>query len=115
MYCSKCGRWMSDGSSFCPSCGASQGSTVQSAPPSINVVVNQEPTNALGYTPKKKWPAFWLCLFFGLVGAHRFYVGKWFTGILWALSAGGFIVGWVTDLHKILFNKFRDAHGMPLV
>lgn len=115
MYCSKCGRWMSDGSSFCPNCGASQGSTAQSAPPSINVVVNQEPFNALGYVPKRKWTAFWLCLFLGFFGVHRFYVGKWPSGILWLMTAGIGGLGWIIDLFKILFNGFRDSHGMPLV
>ncbi|MEA1995572.1 MAG: TM2 domain-containing protein [Campylobacterota bacterium] len=33
-------------------------------------------------TEKRILPAFLLCFFFGVFGAHRFYVGKVGTGIL---------------------------------
>ncbi len=40
----------------------------------------------------------WLLLtFLGLFGAHRFYLGKWFTGILYFFSGGLFLVGILYD------------------
>ena len=34
----------------------------------------------------------------GVFGAHRFYLGKWITGLLWLCSAGLLGVGWLYDL-----------------
>jgi len=38
-----------------------------------------------------------LLAFLGAFGVHRFYMGKFFTGLLWALTGGFFLVGWVYD------------------
>jgi TM2 domain-containing membrane protein YozV len=40
----------------------------------------------------------WILLtFLGVFGLHRFYMGKWITGILYLLSGGLFLVGIVYD------------------
>lgn len=40
----------------------------------------------------------WLFLtFFGVFGIHRMYLGKWISGIVWALTGGLFLIGWVYD------------------
>jgi TM2 domain-containing membrane protein YozV len=38
---------------------------------------------------------------FGFFGAHRFYYGKRFTGTLWFLTLGLFLIGWIIDLFLI--------------
>ena len=35
--------------------------------------------------------------FLGYVGAHRFYLGKWLTGLLYLFTGGLFLVGWLYD------------------
>lgn len=40
----------------------------------------------------------WLLLtFLGLFGVHRFYIGKWFTGLLYFFTGGLFTFGYVYD------------------
>ena len=68
--------------------------------------------NAVGYYSKTT--TLILCLMFGLLGVHRFYVGKKGTGILWSFSAGGFIIGWIIDVLAILNGRFTDSLGRPL-
>ncbi len=41
---------------------------------------------------------FWL---FGFTGAHRFYYGKKWTGLLWFCTLGMFGIGWLVDLFLI--------------
>jgi TM2 domain-containing membrane protein YozV len=41
----------------------------------------------------------WILLtFLGLFGIHRFYMRKWFTGIVYLLSGGFFAIGYLYDL-----------------
>jgi len=41
----------------------------------------------------------WILLgFLGLFGIHRMYMGKWITGLLYLLTGGFFLIGWVYDL-----------------
>lgn len=41
----------------------------------------------------------WILLtFVGIFGVHRFYLGKWITGILYLLTGGLLGLGWLYDL-----------------
>ena len=45
------------------------------------------------------YTAAWILLtFLGLFGIHRFYMGKWFTGIVYLLSGGILGIGYLYDL-----------------
>lgn len=52
----------------------------------------------------------WVLLtFLGVFGAHRFYLGKWLTGLLWLLTGGLFLCGWLYDLWTL--NEQVDARN----
>ena len=61
------------------------------------------------YVLKDKWLSFFLCFFFGMFGAHKFYEGKIGMGILYIFTLGLFGIGWIIDLFAILFktNPYR--------
>jgi len=42
--------------------------------------------------------AWLLLMFLGLFGIHRFYLGKWVTGIIYLISGGLLGIGWLYDL-----------------
>ena len=45
--------------------------------------------------------AFVLLTFLGIFGVHRFYMGKWLTGLLYLISGGLFLVGVLYDFITI--------------
>lgn len=74
------------------------------------------PEEAPGAEPKKDWLAtLLLCIFFGGIGVHRYYVGKVGTGIIWTLTGGCFGIGYIVDLIKIIVGKFKDKRGNYIV
>lgn len=54
--------------------------------------------------PKNKWVSFFLCLFLGVLGAHKFYERRMLLGILYICTGGLLLLGVVADL-IILFFK----------
>lgn len=55
-----------------------------------------------------------LCLLVGYLGIHRFYVGKWITGIIWLLTGGVAGLGVIFDFVMIVIGAFRDSEGNPV-
>ena len=111
MFCNKCGKEIADEALICPYCGCG----------TVNYVRDQAKAEARASVQaapqplqKKRSVALLLCLFLGCLGAHRFYVGKIGTGILYLFTFGLFGIGWLVDFFSILFGSFRDKYGFWL-
>ena len=63
---------------------------------------------------KKILPTFLLCFIFGVLGFHRFYVGKIGTGILHLLTLGCLGIWTLIDLVMIIVGAFTDKAGRKL-
>lgn len=50
----------------------------------------------------------WFLSFFGFAGVHRFYAGKWITGLIWLFTFGLFFIGTIVDLFMIPGMIGRD-------
>ncbi|HTM57146.1 MAG TPA: TM2 domain-containing protein [Candidatus Udaeobacter sp.] len=66
---------------------------------------------ASNISPKSRLVALLLCFFLGIIGVHRFYVGKNGTGILMILTCGGLGLWAFIDLIMILLGSFTDQQG----
>jgi TM2 domain-containing membrane protein YozV len=53
---------------------------------------------------KNKWVSFFLCLFFGVLGAHKFYEERILLGIVYVCTAGLFGIGIFFDLIVLFFK-----------
>jgi len=62
-------------------------------------------------SPKSRLVTLLLCLFFGALGFHRFYVGKVGTGLLMLITLGGFGLWVLIDTILILIGSFTDSQG----
>jgi TM2 domain-containing membrane protein YozV len=57
------------------------------------------------------YTAAWILLtFFGLFGIHRFYLGKWMTGLLYLVTGGLFLIGYLYD-YWTLNSQVSDANS----
>ncbi|CAM4171494.1 TM2 domain-containing protein [Erysipelothrix inopinata] len=118
--CQNCGAPMEDG--ICTYCNYKESISNESATIVNNSYQTNYNTSNYGNThgnsnvsPKGKWPTFALCLFLGVFGFHRFYVGKIGTGILYFFTAGFCGFGVLVDCVVILAGAFKDGNGLPVV
>lgn len=115
-YCQHCGERIDSECVVCPKCGKQVG---RIGGENDNIIINNNvnsssssassaAANATAYNryrrqrPRNKWTAFFLCLFLGIFGAHKFYDGKAGMGILYLCTCGLFFIGWLIDIFAIL-------------
>jgi TM2 domain-containing membrane protein YozV len=93
-YCFNCGTTIDSRVAVCPNCGVPQ------------------PDVARNNTLNTRWlAALLLCIFFGVFGIHRFYLGRIGTGILMLITLGGLGIWYVVDLILIIVGQLRDHDG----
>jgi len=63
---------------------------------------------------KSMVPAALLCFFLGILGIHRFYIGRWKTAILMILTLGGLGIWQIIDLVRIITGGLTDSQGRTL-
>lgn len=120
LFCSRCGAEYPVGDQFCKACGAnlasgfsaSNSASATGASPAAAVASNNPATMTLSNRSDKSAVAsFFLCTYLGMLGVHRFYVGKIGTGILMLLTLGGLGIWGLIDLIMIASSKFKDKQG----
>ena len=61
------------------------------------------------------WLALFLLTFFvGVLGVHRFYVGKIGTGVLMLITLGGVGVWFLVDLLLVVTGQFTNKDGQKI-
>lgn len=105
VFCSACGKQIHQSAATCPGCGAAQ-----SARPATTAAI----ASPVPATDKRILPAFLLCFFVGIFGAHRFYVGKVGTAVAQIFTIGGLGIWTLVDLILILTSSFTDKNGVRI-
>jgi len=72
-------------------------------------------TVVTGESPSSRLIALILCILLGFLGIHRFYVGKWGTGLLMLLTGGLLGIWVIIDIILIAVGAFRDKQNLPVL
>lgn len=124
--CPNCGSMLDDGK--CDYCGYEEknykrefySDDLDKKTRQINTYMNEingtrENNYVVSYkSPKSNTIALLTCIFLGVIGVHRFYVGKVGTGILYIFTGGLCGIGVIVDIIKILTGSFKDSEGLTL-
>lgn len=120
-YCQHCGELIDKDCIVCPKCGKQVGN-IGNAEKNI-VINNNNSASSVVYSntgtfisPKSRLVALLLCLFLGVLGVHRFYVGKIGTGIIMILLmfTGIGEIWLLIDFILILLGVFKDKRGLKI-
>lgn len=125
-FCKFCGETIPADSVVCTKCGRQVESVGGNQDKSIvinnNNVNNNAAVAAAGgiaglISPKSRLVTLLLCLFLGILGIHRFYVGKIGTGILmiFLMFTGIGEIWLIIDFFIILFGGFTDNFGRRII
>lgn len=101
MYCKKCGSDMGN-DKFCPNCGEPAAGGERKADP--HYAPDQKTVNKIAYGL--------IAIILGGIGIHRFYAGKWISGILYILffwTAIPGILGFIEGIVALCRNS--DQYG----
>lgn len=82
----------------------------------MSAIAPQPTHDAMGrpISPRSRTIAAVLAFFLGVLGIHRFYVGKVGTGVAQILTLGGLGVWTLIDFIMILVGSFKDKEERVL-
>ena len=110
-FCKFCGGKIPASAVVCTLCGRQVEALNQTQAASPNIVINNANQNTNTVTvngsaarQRSKWVALLLCIFLGVIGAHKFYEGKTGMGVLYLLTVGVFGLGVLIDFIALLFK-----------
>jgi hypothetical protein len=84
-------------------------------PDQLDDSVSVGATSTYSMSPRKnRLVALLLCVFLGVFGAHRFYLGKWKSGLVQLLTLGVYGIWTLIDVVLIALNKLSDTKGQLL-
>jgi len=97
-HCPKCGAHIKPNTRFCSRC---------------HIALNFDTKDAVRnpISDKSVSLTFFLCLFFGVFGAHRFYTGRYLSGFFMLLTLGGCFTWVLIDLLLISSGHFLDGRN----
>ena len=111
-FCKFCGEKIPADAIICVKCGRqveSFGGNKDNSPIIINNNASASAAATTASAPAttygracSKWVAFFLCLFLGFVGGHKYYEGKIGLGFLYTITGGLFFIGAFVDFFNIL-------------
>ncbi|MBQ9081696.1 MAG: TM2 domain-containing protein [Clostridia bacterium] len=110
-FCKHCGEKIPYDAVICIKCGRQvetiggdkEGIVINNVT-SASSFASANNNNFVGMRLVNKWISFFLCLFLGYFGAHKFYEGKIGLGLVYVFTFGIFGIGWIIDLISILFK-----------
>lgn len=105
-FCSSCGNRLNlnKQARFCPHCGnAFDNATSYSSPNDTEYGTTNVHVH-VGRGPYNKWIALLFLILLGIFGAHKFYEGKFFMGIVYFFTVGLFGFGIVFDFLVLIFK-----------
>ena len=100
-FCKHCGKQILKEAVICVNCGLQ----VEELKGSERIIINNSNVDPHMIRKKDKWIALALCVFLGVVGAHKFYEGKTGLGVLYLFTGGLLGIGVVVDIFTLLFKE----------
>ena len=94
-YCATCGEQMPEDAFYCFNCGNTFPTVSDNSDSFEQVKLKIDMQSGVW---KNKWVAFFLCIFLGMIGAHKFYEEKRAMGVVYVFTLGFWGIGWIVDI-----------------